>query len=479
MTKKKNPYLHIIIAAVLGLALGFGLPASNGLTTVGVHVLGVTVATMYLWLTVGTDWTSLLFMGMLVMTGAMTANEVWAGSMGHFSVITMIAFMILNYCLLQTGVINLVCSWFITRKIVHNRPYVFIGMFLASMLVLGLFMDNLSLSVIYVGIAEALCLKLGLKKGDALYSCLFMGVMWVCDVISIASPIAHAPCLILMGMMSSQLGITVSYGTWLLLGIPFAALMFIVMMIAIRFWNPDVTAYKNYDVDAEKASMKPLDTKGKISAFVFIATVLLILLPELTGNILPGFSAYWKTCGVIVPALLAIAVLCVIHVDNAPILDIKASLKTLPMGAIIFAGVVCVMSTPINSEITGITVWMSNILQPIFSGLPSILIIVVLGLCALIMTNFLSNVVTMVLFFNIGVALLSGGSVSLGMFAMLIGILSSMACLTPSACAPMPLVFGPGHVTMKNTIRANLFFVVLAFIVILAYVIPVAPMIIK
>ena len=114
MTKKKNPYLHIIIAAVLGLALGFGLPASNGLTTVGVHVLGVTVATMYLWLTVGTDWTSLLFMGMLVMTGAMTANEVWAGSMGHFSVITMIAFMILNYCLLQTGVISLVCSWFIT-----------------------------------------------------------------------------------------------------------------------------------------------------------------------------------------------------------------------------------------------------------------------------------------------------------------------------------------------------------------------------
>lgn len=479
MTKASKTYIHYAIALVLGLIFGLGIPAGNGLTTVGAHVLGVTVATMYLWLTVGTDWTSLLFMAMLIMTGALTANEVWAGSMGHFSVITMIVFMILNYCLLQTGVINLVCSWFITRKVVRNRPYVFMGMFLLSMLVLGMFMDNLSLAVIYVGIAEVLCGKIGLKKGDSMYACLFMGIMWVDDVISIASPIAHAPCLILMGMMKSQLDIDVTYGKWLMLGVPFAILMFIVMMIAIRFWKPDVTAYTNYDVESEKASMKPLDLKGKISALTFLLAIALILLPELLVNVLPGFANYWKTCGVVVPAILAVCALCVIRVDGEPILDVKASMKSLPMGAIIFAGVVCIMSTPISSETTGINVWMSNVLQPVFSGMNPLLIVILLGLCALIMTNFLSNVVTMVLFFNIGVALLQGGSVNMGMFSMLIGILSSMACLTPSACAPMPLVFGPGHVTMKNTIRPNLFFIGLSFVAILLFVIPVAPLIIK
>ena len=118
----KKFYTHILIAVVLGLLCRFGIAPTGGITSIGVNVLAVTVATMYLWLTVGTDWTSLLFMGLLIMTGAMTANQVWAGSMGHFSVITMIVFMILNYCLLQTGVINLVCSWFTTRKIVRNRP---------------------------------------------------------------------------------------------------------------------------------------------------------------------------------------------------------------------------------------------------------------------------------------------------------------------------------------------------------------------
>ena len=207
MSATKKSYIHYLIALILGLAIAFGLPATNGLTDIGVRTLAVTVATLYLWLTVNTHWTSILFLALLIMTGSMTANAVWAGSMGHFSVITMIVFMILNYALLQTGVINKVCNWFITRKIVRGRPYVFIYMFFASMLILGMFMDNLSLAVIYVGIAEVLCEKLGLKKGDSMYTCMFMGIMWVDVVISIASPIAHAPCLILMGMMSAQLGI--------------------------------------------------------------------------------------------------------------------------------------------------------------------------------------------------------------------------------------------------------------------------------
>ena len=476
MSAKKS-YIHYLIALVLGLAINFGIPATNGLTDIGVRVLAVTVATLYLWLTVNTHWTSLLFLGMLIMTGSMTANSVWAGSMGHFSVITMIVFMILNYALLQTGVIDKVCNWFITRKIVHNRPYMFLAMFFASMMILGMFMDNLSLAVIYVGIAEVLCKKLGLKKGDSMYACMFMGIMWVDVVISIASPIAHAPCLILMGMMSAQLGIDVSYTQWFAIGIPFAIIMFVVIMIAVRFWKPDVTAYNNYDVEAERRNAPRLDLRGKISVVVFLLAIALIILPEVLKGVLPTFGNYWTTCGVVVPAILACAALCIIHIGGKPVLDMPAALKSLPMGAIIFAGVVCVMSTPISSELTGINVWMSNVLQPLLANVPPFAVVVILVIAALVMTNFLSNVVTMTLFFNVGVALLSNGSTHLGMFSILIGFASAMACLTPSACAPMPLIFGPGHVTMKNTVRPNLFFLVLSFIVLLAFIVPFAPVV--
>lgn len=476
MSARKS-YIHYIIALVLGLVINFGVPTTNGLTDIGVRVLAVTVATLYLWLTVNTHWTSLLFLGMLIMTGSMTANDVWAGSMGHFSVITMIVFMILNYALLQTGVIDKVCNWFITRKIVHGRPYMFIYMFFASMMILGMFMDNLSLAVIYVGIAEVLCKKLGLKKGDSMYACLFMGIMWVDVVISIASPIAHAPCLILMGMMSAQLGIEVSYTQWFSIGIPFAIIMFVAIMVCVRFWKPDVSAYNNYDVEAERRNAPKLDLGGKISVVVFLLAIALIILPEVLKGVFPAFGTYWTTCGVVVPAILACAALCIIHIGGKPVLDMPAALKSLPMGAIIFAGVVCVMSTPITSELTGINVWMGNVLQPLLAGVPPFVVVIILVIAALVMTNFLSNVVTMTLFFNVGVALLSNGSTNLGMFAMLIGFAAAMACLTPSACAPMPLIFGPGHVTMKNTIRPNLLFVILSFVVMIALIVPLAPVV--
>lgn len=474
----KKTYLHLSIAVILGLLVALIIKPVSGLTSTGVAVLAVTIPTLYLWLTLNTHWVSILFMGLLVMTGSMTSTAVWAGSMGHFSVITMIVFMALNYCLTETGVINKVCNWFITRKIVHGRPYVFIGMFFASMLVLGMVMDNLSLAVIYVGIAEILCQKIGVKKGNSFYTCMFMGIMWVDVVISIASPIAHAPCLILMNMMSAQLGITVTYAQWLGLGIPFAIIMYVVIMLCVRFWHPDTTAYNNYDVEAERANAPKLSTAGKIASVVFIAAVLMMIVPELLKNVLPAFATYWTGVGVIVIAILACAILCTIHIDDKPILDMPGALRSLPMGAIIFAGVVCVMSTPITSEATGINVWMSTILQSAFSGVSPWVVVVVLTLAALIMTNFLSNVVTMTIFFQIGVALLSGGSINMGMYSMLIGIASAMACLTPSACAPMPLIFGPGHVTMKNTLKANLAFLVLSLVVMFAFVVPFAPVVV-
>ena len=121
---------------------------------------------------------------------------------------------------------------------------------------------------------------------------------------------------------------------------------------------------------------------------------------------------------------------------------------------------------------------MANVLQPLFTGVNPFIVVIALTLGAVLMTNFMSNIVTMTIFFNIGVALLSGGSTNMGMFAMLIGFASSMATLTPSACAPMPLVFGPGHVTMKNSFRVNLIFILLSVVVMFAFVVPFTPFII-
>ena len=119
-------------------------------------------------LTVNTGWCALLFLGLLILTGAMTPTEVWAGSMGHFAVITMIVFSILNYALKETGLIDRAACWFVSRRIARGRPLVFLGLFFLSNLVIGMFVDNLSLAVIYVGLASALAEKIGAEEGGSL-----------------------------------------------------------------------------------------------------------------------------------------------------------------------------------------------------------------------------------------------------------------------------------------------------------------------
>ena len=105
--------------------------------------------------------------------------------------------------------------------------------------------------------------------------------------------------------------------------------------------------------------------------------------------------------------------------------------------------------------------------------------IVVLILLAILMTNFLSNTVTQTLFFSIGMVLLAGSSYSLGAFAVVIAVASGMASITPSAAVPSPLFFGPGHLTMKATLKYNLIFVVACFVVSAFLGMPLATLFIK
>ena len=49
-----------------------------------------------------------------------------------------------------------------------------------------------------------------------------------------------------------------------------------------------------------------------------------------------------------------------------------------------------------------------------------------------------------------------------------------MASLTPSACTPAPLIFGPGHVTVRGELKANLVFLVLSLAACLVVVYPLA-----
>lgn len=477
-TFKKN-YMHYAIALVIGLLLYFLLPVDNGLTHTGVKVIAILVPILYLWLTTNTHWTSFLALGLLVMTQAMTPNEVWAGSMGHFVVITIVTYFMLNVCLKETGVINKIAIFFITRKFVKGRPMAFFAMFFAAQLILGLFMDNMSLAIIFIGISEQICEEIGIQKGEQFYTCIFMGTLWCNIVYSITSPIAHAVPNIIMGLAQSQIGVVISYTDWLAVGVPATAIMYLIILLCTRIWHPNADKFMNYDIEQLKHKYPPLDIRGKFAAVIFVCVVLMILLPSFLKDAFPGMWGYWYNVGVVVPAILAIAILSIVNMKGKPVLDVPGAIKQVPWPAVIFAGTVSVFATPLSSDVTGISTWLGNILRPIFSGMSPVIIIILLCLIAVVMTNFLSNTVTMVLFFNIGIVLFNQAQYSMAAFTVLIAFAAALAACTPSASVPSPLFFGPGYVNMKSTIKYNLIFVAISFVALIAAGMTLIPLVLK
>ena len=104
--------------------------------------------------------------------------------------------------------------------------------------------------------------------------------------------------------------------------------------------------------------------------------------------------------------------------------------------------------------------------------------VLVVFLAALI-TQFMSDTVTIYLMYAVGTAILSKSGINHPAFVMIIGFAAIMGLLTPAAAVPSPLFFGPEHITMKNEAKYCAIFLVLDFLIIMFVLWPLANVLIK
>lgn len=483
--KTNKMYFNCAIAVVLLFMILLFLPEGNGLTAEGVRLLAVLIPTIYLWITVGTDWVSLLALGALVMTGVMSNGKnyyanVYSGSMGNFIIITVISCMALSAVLSQTGVITKIANWFITRKSCQGHPYVFLSMFILSFFVIGTFMEATAVTIMYINLAAEICEKLGYKKGDKFYTVMMCGIYWGNAVVSAGSPISHVLPLLLIAAAAPALGVTISFGQWLMVGIPFEIISYIILMLIIRFiWKPETDKFSAYDIEMMKRSNPPLSKEGKVTTVLFILVVAAWLFPQFGAAMAPGLTGYLNQIGACVPPILALALVCIIHVDGKPIARFPELVKTIPMGLLIFTATVTVLGAAVNLENCGISTWLYNLLSPILEGLPTLAIMAILVFGGMIITQFMSNTVTMYLIYAIAISLLASSGINMPAFVIVIGLGAMIGILTPAAAVPAPLFFGPEHITVQETLKYALIYLILTFISIMVIIWPIANVLIK
>ena len=457
-------YIHIIIAVIIGvLCLAF-VPAANGLTDLGVRVIGIFLPILYLWLTVGTDWPCWLALILIVFTGVMTPSEVFAGSYGNSLIITVIGMMAFSQVLVDTGVIDTIVKWFVTREFVRNHPYRFIAIIMIVEGLASIVMNISALILIFIALIAAICEEIGYKKGDGFYTALMLGLFWVSNAFNAGSPLGHALPLILMSTASAA-GYEVSIAQWMLIGIPAAILITAAAIIIIcLIWKPEASKFMNYDLDAHRKEIKPFTTEGKIALILLIAVILYWVVPAVFPNLLsPGVKALYDTWGSNAPVIVALSLLCIIRVKGKPITTFKRATSSTSITTITFIGCVTVLGTAVSNADTGISAWLSNVLSPMVSSMSVFAFITILSFFFIALTNFISNTVCMMLYYNLAIPIVVAAGLPTAGLTVIICIIASFASLVPSAATTAPFFFDSGHITVKNSWKWNVIMIVAAW----------------
>lgn len=218
--EKMKPYWKYLVAILLGLAVRIFVPVDFGLTEVGRNMLAVLVGTIVVWVTDDIGWPSILAFSLYIV-GGLPAGEMIAASWGSTMILMCIFCIMLTLTMSTTGVTPAIANWFITRKICQGRPYVFIAMFFTAFYVCCMIMDPTPVIMIFCSMADTICTEMGYKKKDKFYIALMVGILWISSFCQAATPISHTTPLLIMSTIEAAFGVSVTFGDWVKIGIPF------------------------------------------------------------------------------------------------------------------------------------------------------------------------------------------------------------------------------------------------------------------
>lgn len=459
MEKKEDLRFYTTLSIALIFMFGMRyVPSFPGLSASGMQVIGIFIGVLLLWLTVSIDWPSILLLGALALVPELKFSTILSGSYGNSTFVFLMFTFMITYALSKTSYIKRIAVSFITSKIAQKGPWHFVILYSLSIIFLGMFISPTVLFFVYLPIVEEIYELLKLKKGNKLAALLMMSTVIMCGISSGMTPIAHVFPLISMGLYSDMYGMTIDYARYMMIAIPVGFLTFALVLLAFKlFLRPDMSSFKNFDINKITGVNKKIEKSEKITLAIFILVVCLWIIPGLMMLVIKSgpiydFLNYFDKFGTAMPPLIGLVLLCVIRVDNKPLLTIgEAMSKGVSWPSLIMcAGTLALGSALTNADV-GVTAWLSNGLSPVISLLSPTIMVLIFTLWAAIQTNLSSNMVTATLVTTAALTITSGmNEICIPGLVVIIGMMASFSFATPPA---MPCVAVAASSGWTNTMQ--------------------------
>ena len=153
MTKTEKEVIFTIIAFLI-IAIFFLAPAPSGLSADGMKVLGIFIGVLFLWITVGIGWPSLLCLATLALVPSLGVKTTLQTSFGNETFAFLLFTFMFTYAFSQTGYVKKIALGFVTSKFARKSPWRFAFCFFSAVIIIGCFMSPSVLYFVILPILE-------------------------------------------------------------------------------------------------------------------------------------------------------------------------------------------------------------------------------------------------------------------------------------------------------------------------------------
>lgn len=429
------------------------LPPFEPLTPLGMKVLGVFLFTVLWWVSVDLAFSSFLCLALFALTGIMAPNEVFAVALGNWIVMFLIGCFGLAEAIRLSGFSHRFALWFLNRPFAMGRPFLLVALFLFGVTLMAAVVSPTVAVILFMGLMTPMLEGMGYKKGDRFPAMLIMGIGWSALSAFMMTPIGHVTNVMFMEWIRRDVGYTLSFPAWMVVGVPMGLLFYFLLLGFFRYVvRPDVgqfSAMANEYVHKEAGNVGPMKLEEKIALWVFGGVVVCWMLPGIAGDILPGVAAYLDRMGFAIPPLVGAILLQLIRVKDRPLVTFHQWMAGVEWGVIALVAAIMAIGAVIGKPETGLPQFMTGILQPVIDA-PVFVLVLVSVAWVVLQTNLMSNIVsaTTVYTFIMPAVIAAdvANPVALG-FTIVAG--SHYAFTLPSGTAVTAIMVGSGWVPLR------------------------------
>lgn len=451
----------------------------NDLSAEGKYVLG-TASWMAIWWVlevVDIAVTSLLPIVIFPITGTLSISET-TSQYGHNLVFLYLAGFIIAIAIERWGLhkrIALNIISFMGTKI----NFIILG-FMLSTAFLSMFISNTATTVMMLPIALAIITQLDNKSNESrnnnqnFSKSLLLSIAYSASIGGIATLFGTPPNMVLRGVVESNLGYTITFMDWFIIGFPISiTLLFLCWIYITKISN-------NYFMDefplGKDQIIKLKSQLGRISAeekrvgVIFFLTALCWITRSQIEKFLPGID------DTIIGMIFGILLFVIPVKSNKRSLVIWKEAVKLPWGVIIlFGGGMALAKGFVDS---GLSVWFGNNLTSL-NGLPMILLILSIVTSVNFLTEMTSNLATTAMLLPVLAAI--GIEMNIDPLILMISATMAASCafMLPVATPPNAIVFGAGYLRIPDMIKKGFWLNIISIILISLMVYYFVPILLK